>query len=246
MSEENFQTKHKVVYYETDLTGKLSIPMLFNVAILASTRQNDTLGQTDEKIHAQNLGWVVLQYELKINERPKEGDEIIVGTHAQEYNSYFAVRNFWIDSIDGKRLVEIKSVFALIDMQQRKMVRIPSDMMEAYQATKVKHIDKIQAPIEINFENNTNQKNYHVRYLDIDSNLHVNNAQYFDWLLDPIDWHFLNTHELKTLNIKYANEIRYGDEVMSYYEQVNELTTRHQIKVGDTINTEAEITWVKN
>lgn len=242
MSGEIFSVKHQILYYEADLTGQLSIPMVFNLAILASAKQSEIVGQSEDKIHAQNNGWVVLQYDLQITSRPSVGEEVIIKTQAKEYNPYFAVRNFWIESVTGDELIKISSIFALINMEQRKMVRIPGEMMLPYQAQKVKHITKIEAPTPIDEGISLNQKEYHVRYFDIDSNLHVNNAQYFDWLLDPLGAEFLHANEIKRLNIKYANEVRYGDEVTSYY-QITENNTRHQIKVGNTLNTEAEITW---
>lgn len=242
MSGEIFSLEHQILYYETDLTGQLSIPMIFNLAILASAEQSETLGQGEDEIHAHNNGWVVLQYDLKITRRPRVGETVVIKTQAKEYNPYFAIRNFWLESASGDELVQIRSMFALISMEQRKMVRIPAEMMVPYQAEKVKHITKIAAPNSIDDTDNVKQKDYHVRYFDIDSNLHVNNAQYFDWLLDPLGAEFLQANEIKQLNIKYANEVRYGDEVTSYY-QINKNNTKHQIKVGNTLNTEAEITW---
>lgn len=244
MSGEIFTQEHKIVYYETDQTGKLSVPMIFNLAILASANHGALLGQGEEEIHANNTGWVVLQYDLTVTKRPQEGDVVIIKTQAQEYNPYFAVRNFWLTTPTGEELVKIKSVFAMIDMEQRKMVRIPQSLMDAYQATKVKHIEKIPAPQAIDNNQPTQKQAYQVRYLDIDSNKHVNNAQYFDWLLDPLGAEFLQGHELVNLNIKYANEVRYGQTIESHFQMgTDQLVTLHQIKVGATLNTEAELRW---
>ncbi|CAH0418795.1 acyl-[acyl-carrier-protein] thioesterase [Periweissella ghanensis] len=244
MSAEIFTQEHKIVYYETDQTGKLSVPMIFNLAILASANHGALLGQGEEEIHANNTGWVVLQYDLTITKRPQEGDVVIIKTQAQEYNPYFAVRNFWLTTPAGDELVKIKSVFAMIDMEQRKMVRIPQTLMDAYQATKVKHIEKIPTPQAIDNSQPTQNQAYQVRYLDIDSNKHVNNAQYFDWLLDPLGAEFLQGHELVNLKIKYANEVRYGQTIESHFQMgTAPLVTLHQIKAGDTLNTEAELTW---
>lgn len=247
MSGDIFTQEHTIVYYETDQTGKLSLPMIFNLAILASANHGAALGQGEEELHANNTGWVVLQYDLHITQRPQAGDVVIIKTQAQEYNPYFAVRNFWLETPAGDKLVAIKSVFAMIDMEQRKMVRIPQSVMDAYEATKVRHIEKIPAPQAIDINQPTVKKEYHVRYLDIDSNKHVNNAQYFDWLIDPLGAEFLQTHELVNLNIKYATEVRYGQEVESHYQiSDDQLVTWHQIKTDDTLNTQAELKWRAN
>ena len=35
-----FRMPHDVVYYEADITGKLSLPMIYNLAILSSTQHD--------------------------------------------------------------------------------------------------------------------------------------------------------------------------------------------------------------
>ena len=35
---------------------------------------------------------------------------------------------------------------------------------------------------------------YRVRFYDIDSNQHVNNAMYFNWIIDVLGYDFLTTH----------------------------------------------------
>lgn len=37
---EIYSMQHQVLYYEADVTGKLSLPMIFNLAVLSSTQQS--------------------------------------------------------------------------------------------------------------------------------------------------------------------------------------------------------------
>lgn len=246
-----YTEKHQVVYYEVDVSAKLSIPMILNLAILGSTNQSAALGMDNERIHANNVGWVVLQYDMQIDRRPKVDEVINIKTQAVEYNPFFAVRKFWLEGLDGEPLVTINSIFAMIDMQARKMIRIPQVMMDTYQAKRVKHITRIPDPQDITTTTTEPQAtNYHVRFFDIDHNHHVNNAHYFAWMQDPLGADFLKKYETKRVNIKYENEIRYGSEVVSYYKILpsvgGEVITLHQIKVDGQVMTEAEMYWQEN
>ena len=98
-------------------------------------------------------------------------------------------------------------------------------------------------------EDKMTENEYRVRYLDIDTNLHVNNSKYLDWAIDTLDYEFLTTHKLTHLNIKFEKEVYYGNQIksqMSLFEnEEGELISAHRIMTGDVVNSEASMTWEK-
>ncbi len=48
---------------------------------------------------------------------------------------------------------------------------------------------------------------YKIRINDIDANLHVNNARYFDFAFSELGMDYLNEHQLKQVVIKYEKEV---------------------------------------
>ena len=48
---------------------------------------------------------------------------------------------------------------------------------------------------------------YKIRINDIDANLHVNNARYFDFAFSELGMEFLKEHQLKQVVIKYEKEV---------------------------------------
>lgn len=249
MAGEIFGEPHRVLYYEADFTGKLTTANILNLAILASGDQGEELGMGTSEIHAQNIGWVILQYHIDITRRPSVGEEIVITTQADHYNPYFAVRNFWLETPSGEKLVAIRAIFTMIDMEARKMVRIPQIVMETYKADRVKKIERIPNPAQLTEAElpDVGHNYYHVRFFDIDHNHHVNNAHYFTWMQDPLGADFLTHNEVVDINIKYESEIRYGSEINSYYKVLPAVdgivTTLHQIRVEGELMTEAEMKW---
>lgn len=243
---EVYSMQHEVLYYEADVTGKLSLPMIFNLAVLSSTQQSVDLGVGPDYAHANGVGWIILQHVVDIKRRPKIGEKVALETLAKEFNPFFAKRLYRIVDEAGNELVSIDALYALIDMEKRKMARIPQEMVDAYEPERVKKIlrqpepDRMIGDIPVDFD-----QQYAVRYLDIDSNRHVNNSKYFDWMQDVLGPAFLETHEPTHLNIKYEHEVLLGDMIRSE-AQIMEDKSVHRIWSGDTLSAEAHIDWTKS
>lgn len=75
------------------------------------------------------------------------------------------------------------------------MQSIPLGLIEPFNAPVAKRIPRLKRPQKLDENGSIIKKNYQVRYFDLDANHHVNNARYFDWLLDPLGrvFRFINT-----------------------------------------------------
>lgn len=244
MSAKRYSEDHRVVYYETDVTGSLGIGRLVDLMMLTSEDQSDELGVTNEKVGQRGLGWVVTQHIINIKRLPKVDEIITLSTQAKSYNRFFCYRDFVVNDQKGNELVTMHSVFVLMDRVKRKIVRLPEDIIAPYESEYTKKIERLKTPLAV--QNISEQKEYRVRFMDIDANHHVNNVHYFDWMLDALPADFLLEHRLTTMNISYRQEVYYGDQVNSEVEiDKNNLLTKHTITTGDQQNCLAECQWKK-
>ena len=69
-------------------------------------------------------------------------------------------------------------------------------------------------------ENIKHEKEFEVRYFDIDTNDHVNNVQYVEWALEAIPVNIKNDYTLKRLKTIYKKEVNLGDIIKSIVEIV--------------------------
>ena len=237
-----YEMTHDVLYYEADETGKLSLPYILNLAILSSTMQSVAYGIGPDETHTRGLGWIVLQHVMDIKRRPNIDETVILQTYAREVNPYFATRIYKIFDTDRNELVSIESLYAMLDMEKRKMARIPAEYVALYGADVVKKIPRLPEPTKISANESALSLDYRVRYTDIDSNKHVNNSKYFDWLQDVLGETFLQTHEPVQVNIKFEQEVRMGD-VISSTATIGDAQTVHRIMNGDIVAAEASATW---
>ena len=245
MVAKRYNEKHRVVFYETDVTKNISIGMLVDLMMLASENQSEQLGIGTDKVNGLGYGWVITQHVLGIERLPKVNEEVKIWTEADSYNKYFCYREFGIDDLDDNPIVRMQTIFVLMDFKNRKISQIVPELIIPFGATetpKVKRYKNVKKIKEID-----NHKKYQVRFMDIDSNHHVNNVHYFDWMLDTLDYDFLSKHTLKKINIQYKQEITYGDIVTSNVQIINSndtITTLHEVKNNDKVSCLAECEWI--
>ena len=245
MVAKRYNEKHQVVFYETDVTKNINIGMLVDLMMLASENQSEQLGIGTDKVHDLGYGWGITLHVLEIERLPKINEEVKIWTEADSYNKYFCYREFGIDDMDDNPLVRMHTIFVLMDFKNRKISQIVPELIIPFGATetpKVKRYKNVKKIKEID-----NHKKYQVRFMDIDSNHHVNNVHYFDWMLDTLDYDFLSKHTLKKINIQYKQEITYGDIVTSNVQIINSndtITTLHEVKNNDKVSCLAECEWI--
>ncbi|CAK1221783.1 acyl-[acyl-carrier-protein] thioesterase [Fructobacillus cardui] len=238
-----FSITRPIEYYQVDLTRKLSLPMVLNLAILCSRLQGEHLNVGYTETDKRGLGWVILQYDLKIIRRPKLGEKITIETKAGEWSSFFAMRGFYFKDANGEVIIDIDSLWALIDLETRRMQRLPEDLVVPYGGQEVRRLDKMVKVDKIRDEDVQVRRPYQVRFLDIDGNRHVNNSKYLEWMLDVLPFDFLKDHEATNLTIRYENEVHYGHQVESQ-AILTDNKSRHRVVKEDGISAEAVITWM--
>ncbi|MGX7197033.1 acyl-ACP thioesterase domain-containing protein [Enterococcus olivae] len=232
---------HEVAYYECDVNGTMTLSSMVAVAIRVSEEQSEQLGRGTEFVHQFGLTWIITNYQLFIERLPKVGEKIQIMTQAKEYNKYFCYRTFWILTEKGEELVRIETIFVLMNMETRKMSSVPEEITTPYESEKTKKIKRFPKIEKIE---NGQQLPFRVRFYDIDGNQHVNNAVYFNWVLDVLGYDFLTHHVPKYMHIRFDKEVEYGNEIESHFEVISEtFKTRHEIKIGDQTYCEANIEW---
>lgn len=234
-----FAITYQVPFYETDVNHNIKLPHLLSFALQVSGQQSLNLGVSDDYIFdTYHLVWVITEYDIDIDRLPKYGETIIVETEATAYNKLFCYRDFTVYGEDGEKIMDIHSVFVLMDYDTRKVHPVVDDIVAVYDVPKIKKI--IRGPRYEELEN-PEETVYHVRYFDLDMNGHVNNSKYMEWMYDVLDVDFLCQHIPQKINLKYVKEVHYGHDIQSRVVMDGKVT-RHEI-TGDGIHAQASIVW---
>ena len=245
MSGKKYTSEHTVLYYESEKTQKMTLPMLLNVVIQVSGEQTAQYKEVNETMEKEGYAWIVLQHSFEIERMPVTNETIHIETRAIQYNKFFCYREFILTGEEGEELVKFLMVFAIIDLEKRKMIHIPDSLVEPYGAPFVKRPMRITRPDKVDEEDMTTST-YSVRYFDIDGNDHVNNSRYIEWMLDSLGAEFLTNHQIKSGNIKFEKELLYGqtiDSKASVKDATYGKKTMHQIVSSDETHCSASFTW---
>jgi medium-chain acyl-[acyl-carrier-protein] hydrolase len=242
-----YERSLRIPYYLGDRYHRMNLPHLMNVLVEISGEQTAAIGV--RPVEELGLHWIIIQYQLKITRMPKTDEEITVRTFTKEHNRIFSYREFEVYDEEGHLLLEVLTVFALID-DNRKLSRIPKEIVDGYGSTENRRIRRMPKPeLPENIEE-AKRQDYNVRYFDIDSNFHANNSMYYIWMLDALGDEFLATHKPVAGNIVFEKEVHIGETVESYTDLLEgedgEIISRHQIQVDDVIKCTGTFTWGEN
>lgn len=159
--------------------------------------------------------------------------------------AFFEYRDFGIIDSTNKKIVGVKSQWVILDLKNRKITEADSQMMEKFGNPYLKHMPHFKRlrPLK---EYDSSQT-YAVRYYDLDTNHHLTNSVYFDWMIDTLPREFLNSHTVKSVDISFKKEVQYGDQALSELTlDQNTLTSYHLISNQGEVSALAEISWREN
>ncbi|NEW66560.1 acyl-ACP thioesterase [Carnobacteriaceae bacterium zg-84] len=220
---ESFEIKN----YEVDRYGKLSISMLIRLLLHVSGKQTNLLYDNQNVLKEKHLSWFILQHDLSIKRLPNAHDVIDIETEPVGYNQFFTYRTFKVYH-EGELIIQTMIRFAMVDLLQRKMVRIVEELLEPYGSEKTeKNIQMTKLTFKSLSEPYTVTPCF-PRYVDIDENQHINNAVYMDFVMTSIQPEFLMHHQPKQISIVYDKEMTETD-VHVCYTQIDGDVTRHCI-----------------
>ncbi len=246
MAVKTAEKEYEIHYYEVDYKKKVLVTSLMNYFSDICTMQSEALGLTIDYMKENNVSWVLYKWDINVKRYPTYGEKIKIKTIPNSFRRFYAYRKFEVRDSKGEMIIEAVSMWFLIDTEKRKSLKIPQDMYDAFGITEENNekvdIKKVKPPVEIDVT-----KDFYVRYSDIDTNLHVNNVKYADWVIETVPMDVVRNYSIKNINITYERETTYGDTIKVLTKVLREedhVTCIHKIvDKDDNILTIAETSW---
>lgn len=221
MAAKTAEKEYEIHYYEVDYKKEMLLTSLMNYFGDLCTRQSEGLGLTFDYMKENNCVWVLYKWDINIKKYPVYGEVIKIKTIPNSFRRFYGYRKFEVRNQKDELIIEGDSMWFLIDMVKRKPLKIPKEMYDIFGIfngdNEKTEIRKIKLTEEFSIT-----KNFYVRYSDIDTNLHVNNVKYADWVLETIPMDIVTKCSLKSINITYEKETMYGD-MIKVYTNVNKV-----------------------
>ena len=217
-----------IKYSEMNQDLSLKPYSLLNYLQDIASESAEQLGFGYSYISKKNLAWFLIKYRMEFDEYPVGVYDLKISTNPRGYNRLFAYRDFEIFN-NEKKFGKIFSMWSVVDLNTRSTVlvepAINNPNMPQYQKQDNDlAFSKIKPLIEIH-----NQKEFIVRYNDLDVNKHANNGNYITWALETLDYDFLTKHRINTLDMFFKKEAKYGEKIIAEVEIKDNITT-HRLK----------------
>lgn len=232
----SFTKKYEIHYYEVNSKMRCKLPSIINFFEDVGTQQSENLGGGIEYCKRNNCGWVFYKYDIKIHRYPMFGETISITTQPIGFKKFYGLRKYVINDEEGNVIGEGEALFFLIDIEKRRPMRIQEEQYAFYGVDGDLDYDISMEKIE-KCDEEQYQKQFDIRYSDIDSNNHVNNVRYIEWAVESVPMDVINDYAIKRIKVVYEKETTYGETIsvsatIKEIDDVN-LKSYHTIKNGE-------------
>jgi len=207
-----FTRSFKVKGHDVNKAQYLTIPMLFRYLQECSLDHARSLKASVWDLEEKNVSWVLLRKELKVIDHLKLDEKFTIITYPSGFDKFFAYRDFLVFSEDKKLIVGASSAWTLIDLDERKLTKIPEQILEIGLPTGLKFLKKpetkIQKPKVDSFIDHRKMRGY-----DMDWNGHVNNMVLIRSMIEPMKESGIEDQDIKRILCHFKNEAQLGDEL---------------------------------
>ncbi len=197
-----YEFDDRVRYSETDENGEMKVVSMINYLQDCSTFHSNDVGLSMEKLAEMKRAWLLSYWDIYIDRLPRFCEKITIGTSPYAFRGVIAKRNFWIKDGEGKYLLRADSQWFAFDPERMRPAKIDDAILKPF--GKMENVlglpessRKIILPDEMTALPEIVAQKHH-----IDSNHHVNNAQYIEMASESLYRYFPDANRWKRGRIR--------------------------------------------
>ncbi|MDA3945216.1 MAG: thioesterase, partial [Helicobacteraceae bacterium] len=183
----------------------------------------------------QNHGMLMLTGAKQNDRYPHNQEKIIIRTWISKYYAVRGFRENIIYDANYNIIGRARGLWVFYDIKKRRPKKIHPDFLERWSSSKTVSLEhNITNKIEA-IDSTEYRKEFKVNMYDTDTNKHVNNLRYLQWLMESIPQETLENYYLYFIDGRFISEAQYGDVILSSTKRdVAENSFVHTIHVKGT------------
>ena len=230
---QGYKREIEVDVHDVDFNGVCRASALMKYIQSTAQMQLTENGMSYENLKSNKRAFIISKIRLEFYETVRTYDKLEAVTFPCASKGYSFIRCYGLYR-DGKVIGRAISIWALIDTENRSLVRVGDfDLkLPTYDAWDLA-LSHIRMPSTI-----TKVGEYVVCYADLDQNKHINNTKYADIFSNfrPLD-----NKRIDSMTISYANEAKYKDKLDVYMTESDGIYYIRTVRPDGKVNAEAEI-----
>jgi len=195
-------------FSEVDSEKRLTLTSLINYFQDCTIFHSEFLGAGFEYLEPRHKCWVLSAWQVIIHRLPMFGEKVLVGTWPYSFSTLTGDRNFILQNSSGETLVEANSFWVFTDTETKRPAKLDPDYAALYPIEPALSMEyaprKIVLPEEYTEEDIFTITRHH-----LDTNHHVNNAQYIRMAEDYLPADF----EVGEFRAEYKKSATLQDEI---------------------------------
>ncbi|PIB35194.1 hypothetical protein BFP72_07190 [Reichenbachiella sp. 5M10] len=202
----------------------IKLPILLDYMQEAAWYNATQLGFSTIDLMSHGVTWVMNRMVLNIHRLPGHNETIDIETWPASMNKFYTKRDFRLT--EGEEvLVEASSNWLVMDVDARKLIPIPSFIVDADFVVDRDNLPEPSGKLLFDTERVQKVREIQVSWFDLDINDHVNNTKIYQWLLDALDDDYLDQHNIQSMDVLFKHEIKLGDRLRSesYWDEQQDM-----------------------
>jgi acyl-ACP thioesterase len=207
----------KAMYYDCDVNNRLKLSAAMKYMQQASSEQMEVLGMSPGKLFAENMVFLLSKSCIRVRRQPTASERLRIATAPVATRGARFVREFRMESVQGEELISAYTLWILLDISSRKILRPASFPYEMRLEPSFLGEDTGDMAIPrlppLLGEGENRKTAFDIRYSQLDVNRHVNNSVYADFICDSLEYEDVAARGIEALAISFQNEAALGDRV---------------------------------
>lgn len=249
MTFDNFYDQEfELRYFEMNALGQATPSVM--LALLEETAADHcyTIDYSLFDLLEKNVGWVLVSGVLQMERYPSYKEKITIRTWLSHYSSIKGYRENIIYDENRNIIGRAKGLWVFFDIEKRRPIPIFNAIKDKWSFCNTISIDhKIRKKLNP-VEDADYTHVFKVNRFDTDTNKHVNNIRYLQWVIESIPEAIVDHYYLHTLDGRFIAEAQFGDTVLSQTKTLaSSHTFQHTVKVegSDKVCATATTYWKK-
>lgn len=239
----SFVIDYDIRYYETDINGNLLLSRMLNLFDNSAVVQSENLGVGIDYLASVNKSWYLYQWDVIVNRLPSFGEVVFVETKPEDFYNFYATRSYKMVDKEGFILASGFSLWIFLDIKKKRPTPIPDELIQKYGCDENKK-ERLR-PVEVGEPSSISyEKNFSAIFSHLDTNMHVNQGVYIDWLLSSLPLDFLKLNMPERLKLTYKKEV-FADQKVKVSTEEKFPFTFHRVSLDEKneVVVIAEIKW---
>jgi len=241
-----FEKQFELRYFEMNKFGEASSTAILTLLEETAADHCYSINHSLFDLEKQNIGWVLVSGIMEMDYYPGYKEKIVIRTWLSKYSTIKGFRENIIFNEQGRIIGRAKGLWVFFDIDRRRPIQIPDDIKDKWLYINEECINHdITKKIDI-IDSSDHIKKFKINRFDVDTNLHVNNIRYLQWLIESIPEDIIDNFYLHSIDGRFIAEAQLGDTIMSFTERDASLNSFvHHIKTreNNTVCATARTIW---